>query len=388
MCVCAESPPFEPAIPGQFSLLQALVSGLIPDTWELDFYTRQLDARSRLLLSQASKGCQTWVLHRADRATVTLHANKALPEAAWQRRQASAEQALAQRAGRDTTLALRMFSFSYTAQHSLFNLAPAAASAVTELSVQSFGDWVSQDSALYTPWLSQLPAVFSNLRTLQLDRVRGCLPPPFLLPHLRKLHLTLWPSPKSAPIEDICASIAPYLGKIQSLQIDTIGKSLAPIRIPWIQLFQGVSLTLEALETGEVISDELVAILCVCTPNLATLCVEFPEVGQQGQGFIGEHAGEVWSVQSIRNKGGEYRAEQLAMLPFSAGGSLCLLGCGTQCPSVVYEVASAEVVVVVVILHRRPPAWLWMFRVASLTHYASEIHQTDMQPIASSLCHL
>ncbi len=320
-CVPAEREmdlPFEPAIPGQFSLLWALVSGLIPDTWESDFYERQLDARSRLLLSQASRGCQAWVWGAADRATVTLRANGATSAAACAMHQARAEQRLAQRAGRSNAVVLQMSSFSDTALHALLSIAPAASSAVTELAVQlAEPRWRENEHAvIHTPWLSQLPAVFSNLRTLRMNCVRGCLPTPSSLPHLRELHLA--PDPcgelhNVAPTAmcsraDMCDSVAPYLQQIHTLELRGF--------VRWSRMLTTASHTLRVLETDMYLTDDLVRLVCKQTPKLERLICSRSDIN-----ISSDHSQAEWSVREV---GCWYNAEKLAKLPRSPGDVLRL----------------------------------------------------------------
>ncbi len=336
VCVCAEGPPFEPAIPGQFSLLRALVSGLIPDTWESDFYERQLDARSRLRLSQASKGCQAWVWGAADRATVTLRASSATSAAACATQQARAEQRLAQRAGRSNAVMLQMSSFSDAAVQSLLSLAPAAGSAVTELSVQlpECAWFYNGRGPLHTPWVSQLPAAFSNLRTLRINCVRGCLPTPSLLPNLRELHLTAKPvygdeSLAQCTGSAMYASISPYLQQIHTLGINGI--------IWWEEVITTVTRTLRVLESDDHLTDVLVGLLCKQTPKLERLACG----GFCFEDFTGEHAQSEWSVREFKKS--SYDAEQLAVLPRSPGGVLRLLADGGEHISIDFRIAEPEV---------------------------------------------
>ncbi len=260
---------------------------------------RHLDPESRLALFRSSRACRQCALEAADQLTVTLLAHSGLSEAEWQRRRASAEQALAVRGPqRNTKLLLRLPTPNPAALQSILSVSEAAGRAVTELEVVQLPSSPLRTEGIYTPWLQALPAAFPNLHTLSVSHLCGCLPPPAQMPHLRELHVHLCPGSgtPSEPSEAStvvyqCASIAEYLPQLTALSVrryyDRDG-----MYVPWPTVFTHTSHTLTHFAITDSLSDSILRLLLAKTPALTHLECDWPLTQ-----LSDEHADNTWQVQ-------------------------------------------------------------------------------------------
>ncbi len=252
-----------------FNLLDLLAStGL----WAEELIAKHLDPTSRIALFQSSAEGQQQVLQAAEHLTVTLLAYGGLSEAAWQKRLASAERALAVRGPqRNTKLVLRLPTPNPAALHSILSMSEAAGRAVTELEVHQSPSTAALTEGVHTPWLQALPAAFPNLRTLRINRLCGCLPASAQLPHLRELHVTLCAAGEST-ISQQCQSIAPYLAQLTALDISIRGIGW---KLSWSEILTTVTTSLVSLKATVRLSDQLVESIVKFAPNLETLGCDF-----------------------------------------------------------------------------------------------------------------
>ncbi len=308
-----------PPAPGEQLNLVELLSAA--DAWAVDLISRHLDPASRLHVFRASRECQLRVLESADQFTITLVAYSGLSDAAWQRRLASAEQALVLRCApghRGTKLVLRIPTSHHTALQSILSISAPAGRAVTEFEVQA------PSTPIYTPYLQALPAAFPNLRSLQLKRLRGLLPAPEHWPHLRELKVQLcryaddgWPR-----LAEVCASIALYTLQLTSL--DMWVNQLQPP--PWESVFTASTNTLTRFSTECSLTHTLLRLLCTHAPNLQRLACYAPS--ELGEPFVSEQAGAAWGVCEVASRDlGEWVA-QLPRCAAPQGVTLRSMDCG------------------------------------------------------------
>ncbi len=323
----------------QTSLHQLLVSA---EPWGEALYAA-LDGPSRLALAHTGPAYREWSLAAAQQATIGLLAYGGLSEAAWQRRFARAQQALALRAQQGRTqnsLALRLATPNPAALQALLTIAGPAGSAVTELRVlqeQSNPDATPVPlnlEGVRTQWLRELGRAFPNLRTLRVSRLCGCLPSPTHLPHLTELQIAFYPAetptgqaaaanslaagpePAAGPSrEQMIASIAPYLTQLTTVDISGIGwddfKSLfLPI----------TTTTLQRLVFGTMLDERCVELLCKYAPALE-------HVSCWGIHLIDDLSSKKWGVRELRTTDDFLLTDTLAKLPQSPEG-LLLQPCG------------------------------------------------------------
>ncbi len=261
---------FLPAAPGSFSLLQALVDGLIPGTWDSALFD-SLGAQGRLELYQSSAGCRDWVVLGPQTAAVTVTGYGGIDDAVWQRQMARAEQRLALRGPRrGNKLRVRIPSLNPAALQSVLSIAPAAGSAASVLQVEQLPSSQPACEGVFTPWLHGLPQTFPNLTLLYLDRLCGCLPPAELLPELTKLSVYIVSDmsvgeqppiePTPEPTSVILSSIAPYLPQLTSLHVRSTDSSVTDMPLPL--LFDRATSTLEEFRTDQAADSQLVKLLC------------------------------------------------------------------------------------------------------------------------------
>ncbi len=331
---CRMSELFLPAQPGSFSLLQALVQGLVPSTWDSALFD-SLGAKGRWALYQSSTGCRDWVLVGPQTATVTLTAYEGIQDAVWERQVAGAEHRLALRGPRrGNTLVLRQPSPNQAALHSLLCITPAAGRAVSELAVLQLQSSEPGWEGVFTPWLRALPWAFPNLTTLRIDRLCGRMPPPAMLPGLRQLHVKpvhiyFDDHPKRPDtIANMFASIARYTPQLHSLHV---GHPHKDARLSWHGVFDRVSTTLQRVSVAGDLCREGIQLLCQYAPALQYLSVESfhvdtdTEAGETaaGQPAASEQvAGLTWQVCDVTvGKGGSVR---LDMLPCTTAAGLVI----------------------------------------------------------------
>ncbi len=300
-----------------------------------------LDPASRSRLYKANTACRQSVLEAAQSATVTLLAYGGQSEAAWQRRLACAEQGLVLRGPQpNTKLVLRLPTPNPAAVQSILSVSEAAGRAVTELEVRQCQSSESRTEGVHTPWLQALPAAFPNLRTLRINRLCGCLPPPASLPHVTELDLHLIPRATPTPaaaaqasteqdqpcspahtVHELCASIAPYLAQITTLTLSIeSGRAIVPLAVPWVALFTSVSHTLTHFTTSAGVSDELVRLLCEYAPQLQRLC---GTLGALWTGLNEDHSGATWAVTDVQSNC--FDMLDLARLPSRPTGAAVVL---------------------------------------------------------------
>ncbi len=237
-----------------------------------------LDPATRSTLSQTSTGLYQWVWEASPQATVTLLAYTGLTEEVWKQRMARAEHGLALRGPhRSNKLVLRLPTPNPEALQPILSVSQGVGRAVTELEVHQSFSWTSPTEGVRAPWLKALPAAFPNLRTLRINRLCGCLPPPAQLPHLRDLHVTLVEQTESrdpaCTPDQICTSIAPYLAQITALSL--LGDvPYGGLGIPWAKVFSGVTHTLTHLTKGGIIDQSLVQLLSTRAPALVRVSAE------------------------------------------------------------------------------------------------------------------
>ncbi len=258
------------------------------------------------------------MLDTAEQLTVTLLSYGGLSQAAWQRRFARAEQALALRGPqRNTKLLLRLPTPNPTAFQSILSISEAAGRAVTNLEVQQVRSSAEPHEGVHTASLRALPAAFPNLRTLRIHRLCGCLPPPGLLPHLREVDATIRPQPAGAcqphqgrTANQLFESIAPYLP-----QLTTISISIKSEDYDWSQLFKSTSKTLHRFRTSELASPALLRCLRTHAPALEYFLASW---GAEG---AGDHSQGTWAVRELGVWfSGAVCAKHLAQLPHSPHG--------------------------------------------------------------------
>ncbi len=120
----------------------------------------------------------------------------------------------------------------------------------------------------------------------------------------------------------MCASIAPYLPQITTLNLGSNQKQL-----PWASVLTAVSNTLTRFTTTHVLTDELVGCLCEHAPGLVHL-------GCSKSGYAtslsDKHAEATWGVRKLCYEG-RLSAEWLVKLPQSLDGLLITSKGGEQC---------------------------------------------------------
>ncbi len=270
--------------------------------WALKLVTRLCDAGSRRGLSQSSKGCLQLVWEAAERMAVTLLGYGGLSEAAWQRRLDSAVQALTAR-GQERgakALVLRLPTPNPAALQSILSIPAAAGRAVSELVVRQVQSAGADYNVVQTPWLTALPAAFCHLRVLRIDRLRGKLPDPATLPHLKELcvHVPAWSRVvgKWYSTHEECASLAALLPQLTTLHYTTDENVVTT----WWTLFTQADPRphyehLTCFETSYELTDELVGALRTRAPGLQRLRAG----GCDHSKLTEQHSGATWGVQEL-----------------------------------------------------------------------------------------
>ncbi len=263
------------------------------------------DPQCRRALFACSKACQQGVLQATQQFTATLRAYGGMSEGRWQRRLQAAEQALNARGlSRINKLVLRLPTHNPAALQSVLSIAGAAGRAVTELEVlPTFcADAVN---SVGTEWLAGLPITFPNLRTLQLNRLVGVLPPAAQLPHLTELHMRecLPEDASNGRLRALCESIAAYVPQLTSLGLssESLGLSSDPCAWEWKQMwptvFSATSNTLTTLTTTLTLTDTLVRAVQLYTPNLVQLGCGYLD---RSLDEVTDRSHEEWSVRELR----------------------------------------------------------------------------------------
>ncbi len=308
----------------QPSFLQMLITA---EPWGYALFAA-LDGRSRLALAHTSPDFRHWVLTAAAHATISLLAYGGLSEAAWQRRFARAQQALALRAqhGRaDNTLVVRVPTPSPAALQALRSIPASAGSAVTGLQLlqnQSYSG-TGPSEGVHTLWLRGVGAAFPNLRSLRVSRLAGCLPHPTHLSHLIELQVCLCPAevltgqaaaagpePAAGPgIEQLIDSIAPFVPQLTTLEITNHGWHSF-----WPQLLTTTTTSLQRLAFDTFIDDQCVELICKRAPALQHISCPYCQLRS-------DFSSRTWSVRELRSTSSLY-AVDLANLPQSPEGLL------------------------------------------------------------------
>lgn len=318
--------------------------------WFLALITRHLNARSRWLLSQASKGMLQCVADATQRVSITLHVHAGLDGAAWQRRLTAAEPVLAARGGtarRDTAMIFHTPMANAAAAQALFNMAEAAMHAVTQVDLHEIGGM--DRSGVQSEWLTVLPAAFPHLTTLHIDSLSDTLPSPDQLTLLKVLDVCLDPKlqgsevwyrleqrlARAAPhMHEMCLSIAPYLAQLCSLSVKCADVNM---QIPWSVLISGTTTTLTQLRTV-CVTDALVGGVCAHAPNVTWLSCSWLD-----HDLTAEYAQRTWGVRTLEVAPG-LRADVLSRLPRASGGlTVCWRDTRTGTPEILYHVQGRQV---------------------------------------------
>ncbi len=189
---------------------------------------------------------------------MALRAGAGLPEAVWLRRVALAEQGLAQRgraAGQRSKVIL------HVADMVSVSLTTTSTTKQTVTEVEVCGG--PADSQL----LSAVAAAFPHIDTLRVEHLAGVLPAPALLTQLRVLQLFIG----DATPQDMarqCASVAPYLQQITTLDFNCTEVSWGVPSIHVSALIRATSTSLRCLVSKQALDDRSVAQLCKHAPNL------------------------------------------------------------------------------------------------------------------------
>ncbi len=329
---------------GQTGFSDALVSA---EAWCLLLVQKHLDPPGRLALYRTNRACRLCVVEASQQATITLLAYGGLPEAAWERRLASAAPDLAARglpAGqqRETRLFLRLPTHIEPALQAVLAMAPEARRCVTALEIRAYDYSADQSAEPHTAWLQAMPAAFTNLRVLRLQHMCGRLPDPALLPHLGDLHVTLWVGSdlqqNTATITDSlsarCASIAPYTPQLTSLTIWQEGSLLSVLQ--WPQIINTGSPSLTHFSTNSGLVDDYLPLLLKHAPGLEHMCCNT-------DGLTRDFSGSTWDVKRITLPYRMFSAVNLALLPHSSNGVDVSPSEGCSTVDIDVPVASREV---------------------------------------------
>ncbi len=182
---------------------------------------------------------------------------------------------------------------------------------------------------LYTPILHTIPASFTNLTTLTLNRVHGFLPPPYTLPRLRALCVdhTFTPGPvtledsqwrwrqhndETRGLVDLCTSLSAYTTQLTSFAFATERGG----QLPWSLLFSAPTTSLTNYTTSYPLNDAAVERVIKNLPVLQDLSCGALDIHK-------DHSSTNWAVTRLcvaPDDDGLTSGAQLAMLPMTDGG--------------------------------------------------------------------